>query len=743
MQTDIPWKRSVEATESGDLDDLRYDLTLIITVAMLGISWILVLFAIGYGGHLEELPAAGLLLAGSAIGIWLRPKHFRATAYWLIGVLIGAITCLKWSSPESLAQFYFPVAVVISSLLIPSIRVFAVATLGSIACVVVARAHGVAWLDFLQIVTPITLIYLTAFVAWLNSHQVNTALDWMEKSYGRARALLEQLRDERMMQARTLKSLEDAYVRIEKMNYALIEAHRVAEEARRFKSEFVANVSHELRTPLNLIIGFNEMMATAPESYGNVPLPSAYRGDVMATYRNACHLRALIDDILDLSRIDAGSMPLNRELIELGEVIHEAAEMVRGLVEARGLALELALSEELPLLYIDRTRIRQVLLNLLTNATRFTDQGNIRVQTRLDKSEVTVTVEDHGRGIDPARLGQAFEAFTQLENGPAREGSGLGLAVSKRFVELHGGSMWIESEVGQGTTVYFTIPLPDEAESARLFRWNPSQSSSACAGEPLVLVLHDDLRVLPLLRRYVDGYQYRLAETAERAREIIQETLPAAVIMDTTWAVHSIQSTAELALPPELALIKCPLPSARRLGVLVGAADYISKPLSREDLTNALARLPKPPQTVLVVDDEPDFVRLVERMLTADHPSARVLEAFGGKQGLEIARAERPDLVLLDLAMPDVDGYAFLEVMTGDRATEHTSTTKVTSVIIVSATGLEQESAPLLGEVRLEREAGFSLTEMLRALQMMLAAVTPRSAAVPATAAVSPTGDPD
>lgn len=147
--------------------------------------------------------------------------------------------------------------------------------------------------------------------------------------------LLEQLRDERMKLARTLKSLEDAYVRIEKMNYALIEAHRVAEEARRFKAEFVANVSHELRTPLNLIIGFTEMMASAPESYADVPLPAAYRGDMMATYRNARHLRALIDDVLDLSRIEAGSMPLNKESVNLDDVIREAAEMVRGLVEAR------------------------------------------------------------------------------------------------------------------------------------------------------------------------------------------------------------------------------------------------------------------------------------------------------------------------------------------------------------------------------------------------------------------------
>ena len=720
MQASRFWKRFVETTESDDLDDLRRDIILIIGGVLLAIGWLLTLSAIGYDGHLEYLPTALILLAGSVIGIWLRFNYFRVGLYWIIAVLIGAIACSKLLSPESWAQYYLPVVIVVASLLVSSVGVFTVAAIASIVCVLVTRWHGAEWFDPQQIVTPISLIYLTALAAWLNSRQVNIALDCMERSYVRARDLLEQLRDERMALARTLKSLEDAYVRIEKMNYALIEAHRVAEEARRFKSEFVANVSHELRTPLNLIIGFTEMMATAPESYGGVLLPGTYRGDVMATYRNARHLRALIDDVLDLARIEAGSMPLSLELTNLDEVIREAAEMVRGLVEARGLTLELALSDQLPKLRIDRTRMRHVLLNLLTNATRFTDTGKICVRTRLEGSEVIVTVEDSGRGIEATRLARAFEAFTQLDNGQAQQGSGLGLAVSKRFIELHDGRMWIESEVGRGTTVYFTVPLPDEA-SPSLARWIPSRVWRTSKEEPLVLVLHDDLRVLPLLRRHIAGYQYEIAETVSRARERIREALPVAVIMDTNWASRSLQDAAELNLPPELPLLKCPLPSARRLGVLVGAADYLSKPVSREDLSNALARLPQPPQIILVVDDEPDFVRLVERMLKADHPALRVLEAFGGKQGLEVVRAEHPDLVFLDLAMPDMDGYAFLEAMTGD------TTIKDTSVIIVSASSLEQEGAPLVGELCLKREGGFSLTEILRTLQMALAAVTTAS----------------
>ena len=359
-----------------------------------------------------------------------------------------------------------------------------------------------------------------------------------------------------------------------------------------------------------------------------------------------------------------------------------------------------------------------MLLNLLTNATRFTDAGEIRVRARIENAEVMVAVKDSGRGIEPARLAQAFEAFSQLENDQARQGSGLGLAVSKRFVELHGGTMRIESQVGRGTTVCFTLPLPGDLALAAPARWTPGYALQTRT-EPSVLVLHDDLRVLPLLRRYVPGYHFQLAETAAQAHALICEASPAAVMVDTTWAARCGASIAELGLPPELVVIECPLPSAQRVGALVGAVDYIVKPVSREDLSRALARLDKPAATVLVMDDEPDFVRLIERMLTADHPSLRVLEAFGGKQGLDILRAEHPDLVLLDLVMPDMDGYAFLEQMASD------PTTQDTSVVIISATGLGEDAVPIAGDVRLVRQSGFSLTEILRMLQATLASVTP------------------
>jgi len=203
-------------------------------------------------------------------------------------------------------------------------------------------------------------------------------------------------------------------------------------------------------------------------------------------------------------------------------------------------------------------------------------------------------------------------------------------------------------------------------------------------------------------------------------------------VMDIAWANRWSAPARALNLPPHMPLVTCPLPSMHRLGSLLGATDYLPKPVTREELEGALSRLPEPPQTVLIVDDNPHVVRLLGRMLKAIDPSLRVLEAFGGKEGLEVARLERPDVLLLDLVMPEVSGYALLEEMQNDGALANTR------VIIVSVRSIEEESAPIVGEVRLGREGGLSLTEILQVLRAALSAVTQPAAAVPSSAAVLP-----
>jgi hypothetical protein len=262
------------------------------------------------------------------------------------------------------------------------------------------------------------------------------------------------------------------------------------------------------------------MMTTAPESYGGKPLPSEYRGDMLAIYRSSRHLLDLINDVLDLSQIEAGRMVIHKERVILVDVIREAADIVRGLAEARRLQLIVDEPPAALVIELDRVRTRQVLLNLLTNAMRYTEQGWVRIDTEIAGDAVTIRVADSGRGIAPDKLQRAFEAFDRLDEEDLTHGSGLGLAVSKKFVELHEGRMWIASTPGQGTCVGFTLPLPSQTERLPLGALRLSAMTAPDRVRPSVLVIHDDLRTVALLRvtsRGMTSYSPRTLHRCRRA----------------------------------------------------------------------------------------------------------------------------------------------------------------------------------------------------------------------------------
>jgi CheY-like chemotaxis protein/nitrogen-specific signal transduction histidine kinase len=524
-----------------------------------------------------------------------------------------------------------------------------------------------------------------------------------------------------------LHSLDLALSRLERNNRALAFAQEAAEKAYRFKSEFVANVSHELRTPLNLIVGFSEMMTTAPESYGGKPLPSEYRGDMLAIYRSSRHLLDLINDVLDLSQIEHGRMVIHKERVALVEVIREAADIVRGLAEARRLQLIIDDPPHDLVIELDRVRTRQVLLNLLTNAMRYTEEGWVQIDTEIVGDAVTIRVSDSGRGIAPEKLQRAFEAFDRLDEEDLTHGSGLGLAVSKKFVELHEGRMWIESTPGQGTCVGFTLPLPSQRVKLPLASLHLSASTTADRVRPSVLVIHNDLRTMALLRRYIEGYDFVLAENAEQTQTRLAEQAPDALLVEPragAWWRELVAATGE-----NIPVVVAPLPGAHHASAMLGVMDFLPKPVTRDDLAFVLARLHCQPRTALVIDDDPHIVRLIGRMLRSLAPEVHTLEAFDGAEGLAIAQTHAPEVIFVDLNMPGMSGQQFIEAVNADPSLAGVP------IVVVSVRSTEQESAPIQGEVRIQRAQGFALSELLALIETTLAGLTRPDAVSPANAA--------
>ncbi len=302
---------------------------------------------------------------------------------------------------------------------------------------------------------------------------------WSWSQFQQAQRLLEETRDRRAELRQALEDLAAANLQLTRLNRLAQGLRQAAEDARRAKEQFVANVSHELRTPLNMIIGFSEMILQAPETYGR-GLPSALLADLSIIFRNSQHLAGLIDDVLDLSQIEAGRMALSRERVALPEIIDAATVAVRPLYTSKGLCLATEVAPDLPLIFCDRTRIREVLLNLLSNAGRFTERGGVRICAWREGSEVAVSVADTGPGIASQDRERLFQPFQQLNGSQRRlhQGSGLGLSISKAFVELHGGRMWLDSELGSGTVFHIRrwhaghhLLCPFLAPSGRLLRY--------------------------------------------------------------------------------------------------------------------------------------------------------------------------------------------------------------------------------------------------------------------------------
>jgi signal transduction histidine kinase/DNA-binding response OmpR family regulator/HAMP domain-containing protein len=494
--------------------------------------------------------------------------------------------------------------------------------------------------------------------------------------------------------------------------HSLEQARDLALEAARAKDAFLANMSHELRTPLNAIIGYCEYLQEDPDNLD----PEEALGDLKKIERAGKHLLTLINDILDLAKIEAGKMKLEPAEFDIPPLVRELEELIDPLVRARGNCLTVQAAADLGAMWADRHRVKQVILNLLSNANKFTDRGSILLTAQREPAaggdRVVFRVADTGKGMSAEDVKKLFQPFFQADSSTTRkhEGTGLGLAISRRLCNMMGGDVEVQSRLGEGST--FIVRLPASGEPAGPGAAGPAPPAEARpadaappaenpAGPNTVVVIDDDPQVRELMERFLgkEGYAVCGAPTGEEGLRLVRRLRPRAVTLDVMmpggldgWGVlAALKSDPATAGIP---VIMSTIVDDKSRGFALGATDYITKPIDWGRLSTVLHGLgASRSDPVLVIEDDPSSRELARRTLTRD--GWEVLEADNGKTGLAQARKRRPAVILLDLMMPEMDGFQFLEEKRKDAALS-----EVPVIVVTAADLTEADRRRLNGSVR-------------------------------------------
>lgn len=459
--------------------------------------------------------------------------------------------------------------------------------------------------------------------------------------------------------------------------------------ANRLKTEFLANMSHELRTPLNAIIGYSEMLLS--QMYGELNAKQVDRLTRVNT--GGKHLLNLINDVLDLSKIEAGQMDLALAPLSISDVVYDAIADITPQADAKGLRVFMRVQPDLPSVQADAQRIRQIITNLLDNAVKFTNQGSVtlsadKVSMRQgitvigpippasvrvsDGDWLAISVTDTGIGIKLADQSIIFDAFTQADGSSIRayEGTGLGLAITQRLINLHQGYIWVESEVGQGST--FTVLLPIQAQVIAA-----EPETEIDPETPLVLVLDDDPSALQLVQDYLSqsaAYQVVGTTSPVQALELARKLHPAVIITDlmmpevSGWEV--LRELKNDKTTSSIPVIVLSIIEQRTIGYYLGAADYLTKPISREALLNAIDRVAyiEPQFPILIVEDDLRDRSMLSEIL--ERAGFQTAEAENGADALSWLEDNPASLILLDLLLPDISGLEVLEKIADNPETE-------------------------------------------------------------------------
>ncbi|HEX8212335.1 MAG TPA: response regulator [Longimicrobium sp.] len=516
-------------------------------------------------------------------------------------------------------------------------------------------------------------------------------------------------------------ALEDVTER-RRTEQEVVNAREAAESANRTKSLFLANMSHELRTPLNAILGYSEMLHEEAVERGLLD----FTADLDKIGTAGKHLLALINDILDLSKIEAGKMELFLESFDLAELIHEITSTMGPIVRTNSNTLRVELAPRLGVMHADQMKVRQALSNLLSNAVKFTHGGTVTVNARRERMDgrewVLFQVTDTGVGMSAEQIVKLFQDFTQADASTTRRfgGTGLGLALTRRFCQMMGGDVTVRSVPGEGST--FTIKLPAvirAADPEPVLALAPSEwrgkGDALPSGASCVLVIDDDPVQRDLMQRFLgrEGFRVLVADGGEEGLRLAREMQPVAITLDVMmpgmdgWAVlAALKADPAVRNIPVVMLTMVDDPNR---GFTLGAAAYATKPVNRGRLSRLLRKHSSADVQggVLVVDHDDAARALLRTMLEAEGWTVR--EAENGRVALERMEEERPRLILLDLLMPEMDGFEFHE-----RVRQHPDWRSVPVVVVTSHDLTREERRRLNGYVEtIVRKAGDSPDALL------------------------------
>jgi len=617
--------------------------------------------------HLPRAFDLALICYGIVALIWiLNVVHSRLGGWFIVMAYVAVI---------QLMNVWFGLDSVVALMVVPV--VMAVPLIGLGASVITAGVETALLLTFgsgggAPLALPLALVAIWMMPALMVAAYwpVFRLGDWAWDYFVQTRTALEKARDRQLELNQAMDDLGHANRQLTLVNENLASLRLVAEQAQRTKTMFLSKVSHEFRTPLNMIIGLVDLLLEAPEVYGG-PLPSQLREHLEIVNRNCQHLATLVNDVLDLSQVEAGRMSLRRDWFSLAEVIARSVMVVRPLAERKALQLYQEVPDDLSEIYGDGDRIAQVVVNLLSNAARYTEQGSITVRVRQEPGEAIISVADTGEGIADEDKQVIFEPFCQGYSGTRRSGSGggsgLGLSVSKQFIDLHGGRIWLDSQLGEGSTFYFSLPLEQPVRPVgkpdhwiqRDWQERPRREYREPSRLEQRVVVCDPVEAMaPMLTRFANGVEYvHATDLTELVQEVahfpahnvlINHPDPEVMVNMLIEAKDAIRQTP---------IVGCCVHPLTERATAAGARAYLIKPVTRTRLTEAIVRVETPIRRILVADDNPDDRRFFQMLLHSIEPTWEIELASNGTEALEMMACSQPDLVMLDILMPEKNGW--------------------------------------------------------------------------------------